>query len=209
MGNKNLCVICGKKPATTDDHIPPKCLFPKPRPSDLITIPACLECNKSTETLDEEFRVFVNVFVGKQTPESKLLWESQTLPTVQHNRKLLQKVKSSFQPGYITSKGGIILGEADLVVWDDSPNQVIEKMIRGLYFYHFDEILADRAVIVVDQVKELTMEKVECVKSLSCNCIADGQFMYRYARANDEPLSSIWLLIFHKNLVIMGHTNSK
>jgi len=151
----------------------------------------------------------VNMFVGKRTPEAQRLWESRTLSTVKHSRRLLDKAKSAFQPGYITSKGGIILGEVDLVVWDDSPNQVIEKMIRGLYFYHFDEILADRVDIVVDQVKELTIEKVECVKSLSCNCIADGQFMYRYARANDEPLSSVWLLIFHKNLVIMGHTNSK
>jgi len=205
---KKLCCLCGLRPATTKDHIPPKCIFPPPRPVDIITVPACKECNESTSAVDEEFRVFVSMFAGKRTAEAERLWENQTLSTVKKNRRLLDKAKSACQPGYITSKNGIILGEADFVIWDDSPNQVIDKMIRGLYFYHFDEILADRANITVGQVK-LTIAKVKCVKSLPCNSVGDGQFFYRYARANDNPLSSVWLLIFHKSLVIMGHTNSK
>ena len=206
MFDQITCAICGKKPATTDDHIPPKSFFPKPRPSDLITVPACLECNKSTEKLDEEFRVFINMLVGKRTPESELLWKSQSLSTVQHNRRLLQKAMSSIYPGYITSKHGIILDEADLVVWDDSPNRVIEKMIRGLYYHHFKDILADRANIIIDQIREIAEAKVESVKSWPCNCVGGGQFLYRYARANDVPLCSAWLLVFHRNLVVLGRT---
>ena len=211
---KKLCCFCGIRPATTKDHIPPKCIFPPPRPVDIITVPACKECNESTSAIDEEFRVFANLFVGKKTPETERLWES-SISTVEKNRRLLDKAKSAFQPGYITSKLGIILSEVNLVVWDDSMNQVVVKIIRGLYFYHFGEILADRVDIAVKQVNIMTMENneqiklCECVKPLPSNYIADGQFMYRYARANDIPLSSVWLLIFHKGLVIMGNTNPK
>jgi len=212
---KNLCCFCGIRPATTKDHIPPKCIFPLPRPVDIITVPACKECNESTSAVDEEFRVFVNLFVGKKTPETERLWEYQTLSTVEKNIRLLNKAKSAFQPGYITSKHGIIISEVELVVWDDSMNQVVDKIIRGLYFFHFGEILADRVDIAVKQVHIVTMDNnervklCECVKPLQSNYVADGQFIYRYARANDSPLSSVWLLIFHKGLVIMGNTNPK
>ena len=121
---KRLCCLCGSRPSTTRDHIPPKCIFPQPRPVDIITVPACEECNKNTSAADEEFRVFVSMFVGKRTPEAQRLWESRTLSTVKNNRRLLDKAQSAFQPANVTSKGGIILGEVDLVVWDDSPNQV-------------------------------------------------------------------------------------
>lgn len=100
MDNQVTCVICDKNPATTSDHIPPKGVFPRPRPSDLITIPACVECNKITQNLDEEFRVFINMFVGKTTPQAENLWKTETLPTVQHNKRLLRKAMSSFQPAY-------------------------------------------------------------------------------------------------------------
>ena len=214
MTNK-LCCLCGIRPATTKDHIPPKCIFPSPRPVDIITVPACEECNEGTSAIDEEFRVFVSMFAGKRTAEAERLWENQTLSTVKKNRRLLDKATSACQPGYITSKHGIILGTVDLVVWDDSMSQIIDKMIRGLYFYHFGQILADRVDITVKQVNILTMNDIErnnlreCLKPLPCNYVADGQFLYRYARANDNPLRSVWFFIFHSSLMVMGHTSSK
>lgn len=43
--NIQLCCYCGVRKATTKDHIPPKSIFNKPRPCDLITVPYCFECN--------------------------------------------------------------------------------------------------------------------------------------------------------------------
>ena len=41
------CVYCGHNPGITDDHVPRKSFFPQPRPSNLITVPACNKCNSS------------------------------------------------------------------------------------------------------------------------------------------------------------------
>ncbi len=49
-----LCVYCQEVVGSTDDHVPPALLFPKPRPSDLITVPACPQCNAGFEK-DEEY----------------------------------------------------------------------------------------------------------------------------------------------------------
>src|SRR5262245_49176576 len=51
------CVYCGATDNLTDDHIPPKNLFPRPRPSNLITVPACLTCHSTTSKDDENFRL--------------------------------------------------------------------------------------------------------------------------------------------------------
>jgi hypothetical protein len=49
------CIYC-RNEADTDDHVPQKNLFPKPRPNNLITVPACKDCNKKYEKDDEYFR---------------------------------------------------------------------------------------------------------------------------------------------------------
>ena len=54
---RNICAYCGSKENLTDDHVPPKNLFPKPRPSNLISVPACTSCHSNTSKDDEYFRI--------------------------------------------------------------------------------------------------------------------------------------------------------
>jgi hypothetical protein len=98
---------------------------------------------------------------------------------------------------------GIILGEADIVEWDASANSVLQKMIRGLYYHHFKEILGDRTEITTEQIRNVPRGIIE---SWPFNSIGGDQFVYRYARANDVPLHSVWLLVFHGSLVVLGQT---
>lgn len=56
-----ICVYCGRPEGGTDDHIPPENLFGKPRPPDLIKVPACLTCNRSCSKDDEYFRLKVGL----------------------------------------------------------------------------------------------------------------------------------------------------
>ncbi len=51
-----VCVYCGCAKADTADHVPPKLLFPVPRPSDLITVPCCRACNSSFQRDDQYLR---------------------------------------------------------------------------------------------------------------------------------------------------------
>src|SRR4051812_30015103 len=55
------CVYCGLNGPITDDHVPPKNLFPYPRPSNLITVPACNDCNKSFSKDDEWLRLTLSI----------------------------------------------------------------------------------------------------------------------------------------------------
>lgn len=50
---KLKCLYCGES-SKTKDHVPSKNLLEKPYPKNLMTIPACDNCNKSY-SLDEEY----------------------------------------------------------------------------------------------------------------------------------------------------------
>src|SRR6266404_1118580 len=58
------CYLCRSTQNLTRDHLPPKNLFPEPRPTNLITVPCCETCNKGFSNLDEQFRVFVSMPVN-------------------------------------------------------------------------------------------------------------------------------------------------
>src|SRR5260370_9132685 len=58
MNSTELCTYC-PNPATTEDDIPPKCLFSKPRPSpsSLVKVPSCWPCNNRASKDDQYFMV--------------------------------------------------------------------------------------------------------------------------------------------------------
>lgn len=52
---KPICVYCGKREATTRDHVIPKALFLK-TPVNAVTVPSCSECNRYKKRRDDYFR---------------------------------------------------------------------------------------------------------------------------------------------------------
>jgi len=59
--NSQECVYCGATGCLTRDHVPPKAIFSKPLPSNLITVPACAKCNSAASNDDEYFRLSLQV----------------------------------------------------------------------------------------------------------------------------------------------------
>ncbi len=53
-------MYCGVAPGRTGDHVPPRSLFPLPRPSNLVKVPCCEAC-RTTQSIDDEY--FKNMIV--------------------------------------------------------------------------------------------------------------------------------------------------
>lgn len=51
-----ICVYCGQLKEVSKDHVIPKCLFIKPYPLNLISVPACDECNNAKSQNDDYLR---------------------------------------------------------------------------------------------------------------------------------------------------------
>jgi 5-methylcytosine-specific restriction endonuclease McrA len=68
--SKKTCAYCGSPTDLTRDHVPPKNLFPLPKPVNLITVPACKKCHSETSQDDEYFRVKILLYmVSVQAPQ--------------------------------------------------------------------------------------------------------------------------------------------
>ena len=65
------CVYCGSQQKLTRDHIPPKNLFAKPLPSNLVTVPCCRRCNESASKDDEYFRFIITRDDAGGHPEAR------------------------------------------------------------------------------------------------------------------------------------------
>jgi len=79
-------------------------------------------------------------------------------------------------------------------------------MIRGLYFHHYDEVLGPRARVKVHWYRSLEATLLEATAECEQRSVGAGQFVYRFGRASDHPLHSIWLFEFHKRHWAGGQT---
>lgn len=92
----DTCVMCGREKACSRDHVPPKCIFPDPRPGDLVTVPACTVCNMHRSGLDEQFKVFLGLTVGYHLDGDKS-YRVPVLRTLAHNRRLRSDILASMR----------------------------------------------------------------------------------------------------------------
>jgi len=209
--NLGKCVFCDKRPAVTKDHIPPKGIFLKPRPNNLIRVPACEECNSGTSDLDERFMVYLGLHVGGSGGEGENFFRNGVLKALDQNRKLRKEILSKMKPVYLESKGGIIYDRGYKVLWDSKAhNAIVEKIIRGLYYHHFNGILGESADIKVHWYRELSPEMVEMAKGWDVNIFGKGEVAYRFfGRPIEAPWHSVWIFKFYGAHWAGGFTTPK
>jgi hypothetical protein len=195
MKTKNtlVCCYCGIREATTKDHIPPKAIFPKPRPNDLITVPACFECNNEASKSDESFKTYLGMHVARFGGDGERLFKEGVLKTTKHNNKLRQQIIQSMTPRYVI-KDNVKVNVSAEVVWDnESHDLVLERIVRGLFFHHFELIIANNANIKVYWQPEHNNSFDDILLTRS---IANGNFLYQFARVEDGLYYSMWKLRF-------------
>lgn len=192
-----LCAICGIEKATTRDHIPPKGIFVKPRPSNLITVPACVKCNNHSSDLDERFLAYLGVHVSIDEGEGQRLFTEQVMKTLKHNKKLHREIFNKVKPvEYITTER-VTLSKGHISEWDKEPHmRIMERTIRGLYYHHFNKILGSDYIVNTHFFDYLTTELQETSKSWATNSIGNVVYKYVMAEKNGETISA-WLFQFY------------
>jgi hypothetical protein len=139
-------VYCGK-PSNTRDHVPPKLLFPKPRPSNLISVPSCKTCNVGFSKDDEYIRIAVALRGDlAEHPQAQGLFA----PTIRglnrpEQRGFVKTILSTVKQIPVHTKEGIFLGHAPAMIVDlERLRRTAERIVRGLYFDAFGERLTAR-----------------------------------------------------------------
>ena len=131
---KRPCIYCGQNEGTTQDHIPPKCLFPRPSPNiALITVPCCEPCRRRDEINDALVR---NLLISTCEAEPHQAVQSQLASTRNRSFKRPSQLKAVLRQmtqADVHSPGGIYLYSAPAFNLD-SPvmDSFFHRVARGL-----------------------------------------------------------------------------
>lgn len=207
MADLNKCIYCGSKDNPTKDHVPPKCLFPNPAPSNLITVPSCEPCNKGFSKDEEYFRAIITSLQGtEQHPEARKLFETKITRGLERKPKLASKVVSNVVPVDIYS-GDKKIGTAPAYdVGGPEFDRVIVKILRGLLFHETGLIPTPEYIVkwnVHDKPLPLPPKLFNALKNHPVKTFGNGVFRYQVYITPDGP-GSFWLLSFYDGALFYG-----
>ncbi len=205
------CVYCGTSETLTDDHVPPRCLFPEPYPPDLITVAACRNCNDGFSKHDEYFRLFLTVTdIAKGNPDREAV-----LPRV--GRSFERSEARGFRRAFFSnvreierfSDSGIYVGVGRVYSGDGMRlDGTVNRIVKGLFFVEKGYRLPDDHIVnalgwtrvpnLDKQVQEATREFVELLYDEAPPREVGKTFAYRWLQSPNGPSRSIWLLSFYE-----------
>jgi hypothetical protein len=142
--SKGICVFCGKQAELTDDHIPPKSIYPKKIRSSLKkmnTENSCFECNNGSKIEDELFKVFVGT-VGM--PMWRDLLKESKESTLEKNLKLAKEIADNTKIHNEINEAGKSIEIRRTTLTDSQRNMVFEvvnKCAMAFYYKTYGRIM--------------------------------------------------------------------
>jgi hypothetical protein len=144
LTRKIVCYNCGNTQADTAEHVIARTLIPEPRPGNLITVPACRQCNEAVSRDEEYLRDRLSAVVGGADFEAPAAWDVAW--RFMQRPEAMGKKSAFFKdvlklPSAVPTKNG----PSDMAVGMEKRrvDNVIQKIVRGFYFHFFKEPLGN------------------------------------------------------------------
>ena len=221
MGSKqshgSLCVYCRESPATTRDHVPPRCLFPDPKPSDLISVPCCAQCNGGFSMDDEYFR-------SRLLLRKELFFDTNARaafdPVIrslsnEHKRGFSSQFRQDFFGVDGRRNSNFCPGE-DPTYDVDVPRmeRVVERIISGLFYDRFQCAVPAPHQVLAHELKGTITDAygpgiTAFLLPINSGDVGDGKFHFIHSRKSDCERGSVWILWFFRHIKFIGFTGPK
>ena len=209
---KTVCAYCGQR-ATTRDHVPPKILFAKPLPSDMLTVPSGVECNRKYQLHDE--------YIGNAILMRREIQDEPSVgDTVDKMMRALgrdsaaglsHRLLDTVQRVDVNTAAGIFLGSGMAFVVDSGRLAFfVRRIIRGLFFTEYGYRVPERvrvgAAFGVDRNRDLAGRFLRYLRGQPVKTACGGAFSYVWNAAEDSPMSAVWVFAIHGKAVYGGLT---
>lgn len=142
----NTCYMCDA-PATSSEHVPPKCLFPERKDlppeidlrKNLLKVPSC-DVHNSQKSQDDEYFLYVLSTNFQINEIGRNLYRTKVRRAIKRNASVLGKIAStatpvSFREPNTEDTVKSVAHELDA----NRFNTMIDRLARAIYFYHFEE----------------------------------------------------------------------
>ena len=128
----SCCYWCGK-PATSDDHLPPKGFYPLAMRNNPIKVPSCAEHNTGFSQLDERMRFYI--LAASETQVAQEVFTGATIRGLLKPEApgLLKKILSEMRPALVDGQPGVS-GSVDAT----DVKKFSERLARGIHFHHYN-----------------------------------------------------------------------
>jgi hypothetical protein len=198
MPNPKVCAICGWRKATTKDHLPPRGVFARPLPINMRTVPACADCNNGASMADERFRVYLAAITTYFNDDATRLWKEGVVNTLKKNRRLTREFAEAVRDRVrIEVRPGVIEERMRIVMPVSAYKPVIARIVRGLYYHHFDRALGMRNNVDVHMLTGIPDEFYAIANDWRGGDVGGQQFVYRYAYL--DQIRTFWVLQFFES----------
>jgi hypothetical protein len=207
----NICYWCGKElteETNKREHVPPFGFFPRGYREQLMTVPACEEHNTQFSPLDERFQVYIKAIGANQIAVDDFKDRVVRGLNREQSRRFVESLsRSSFYTD--------IEGQRRLVFKIDTEytERFVEKVIRGLYFYHNDRPARGKVFSFSVQFynPELNYEELFdlLLEDLRAEYMVEGDynnpeiFRYRYFNLTDYDAFLV-VLNFYRGVEFIG-----
>jgi hypothetical protein len=200
---KGHCPYCGELRSLTRDHVIPKCLFPGPLPQNMLTVPACDECNGRKARHDGFLRdLLVTDVAGAESPLAQRVFAQKTMRSHQQGKSLLARIALE---GAIPVPVLKETGEEDLAFVSrfdfGRAMEMFSFVVRGLYYALRRVILPPDCEFQVGRLFAHGLdEAIAWFNEYGAICpysVGNGVFscVYNYVRSNE--VITFWLLEFY------------
>ncbi len=202
-------MYCGIAQATTRDHIPPKCIFPKPRPA-LITVPACRPCNETCSKDDVYFRDLLVASKNLKNDANASQVRDTVARSLQRREQggLASYIRDSFVDVNVHSPGGIYLHKGVGIRADVARLQsVLKRIVRGLFWHETGSRLPPgyRVQAQLDQFGDSVVQEFRKQFGRPSTPIRRLGDVFEYAVLPSENYPScLWLGCFYKRVFFIG-----
>ncbi|MBO6621906.1 MAG: hypothetical protein JJ892_08780 [Balneola sp.] len=214
------CIYCGNLEELTRDHIPPKNLFPKPRPSNLITVPCCKPCNNSFSLDDEYMQVMFSLKYNVHEKETvKRNWPKilRNLSRIESDG-FYQSIMNGVKDFDVKTKSGVHLGKISTYEIDYKRiTNVSDRIVQGLYFetknnilpseYHISSYLLEQ-IDFDDKLRNL-FEKFFQLLSTATEIRIGETFSYRIKEMDFDPNTCLFYFSIYNEFNFFGMTSKE
>lgn len=184
LSGRKRCVYCSNI-ADTKDHAPPRCLLRPPLPANLITLPACLQCNNGF-SFDENV---VRAFVSLVSTHADLIIERQPGGWLDRSYERHPKLRHMLEASR-ESNGDHRLTDELLA----SFQRVFRKTVQGLFFGLYRRLVPE---------EELQLMRVEDRRVVTPDDVIAQIRPSPLRDITDEPLSEITPSSWHSRQPII------
>ena len=220
---RGICTFCGRRRPLSSDHVPPKCLFGErgDRPNNLITVPACDQCNMKASGDDEYLRL---TFVANIDASRHPIANSLLKPV---SRSLQRPQAAGFARSFFASistvdaytRGGLYMGRFRGFRYDyPRIERAMQKIIRGLYREEYGKCLPRTHAVSVffanSMQRAMSKDEFEGWRNGIREMLVGGRernvgkgvLIYRCNRDANQIFRSLWALTFYGSLHFAGFT---